>query len=91
MVCLPTYFNENFYFRRFKALQNLVTTYYQIGQSEKMIDRYRMMLQYMSNVTRNECTDAINIILDTLQSSQSFDGLDLSEVIVFFRIIYFIS
>jgi hypothetical protein len=45
-----------------------------------MIDRYRTMLVYMTKVTRNECTDAINIILDTLQSAPSFDGLDLSEV-----------
>jgi hypothetical protein len=48
-----------------------------------MIDRYRTMLMYMSNVTRNECTDAINVILDTLQSAQSFEGLDLSEVWIF--------
>ncbi len=47
-----------------------------------MIDRYRAMLVYMSKVTRNECTDAINIILDTLQSGQATDGLDLSEVIL---------
>jgi hypothetical protein len=27
------------------------------------------MLNYMSSVTRNECTDAINAILDTLSNS----------------------
>ena len=48
-----------------------------------MIDRYRTMLMYMSSVTRNECTDAINVILDTLQSAQSFEGVDLSEVRTF--------
>jgi hypothetical protein len=66
--------------RRFKALQNLVTIYFSLGDNSKMIDRYRTMLLYMTKVTRNECTDAINIILDTLQSAPSFVGLDLSEV-----------
>jgi hypothetical protein len=73
-ICLPLFI------RRFKALQNLVTIYFTLGDNEKMIDRYRTMLVYMTKVTRNECTDAINIILDTLQSAPSFDGLDLSEV-----------
>jgi COP9 signalosome complex subunit 2 len=34
-----------------------------------MIERYRGMLIYMSAVTRNECTDAINAILDILTAS----------------------
>lgn len=34
-----------------------------------MIDRYRDMLVYMTAVTRNECTDAINAILDTISAA----------------------
>lgn len=41
------------------------------------------MLQYMSSVTKNECTDAINAILDTVSSSTAAGKAnvdDLSEV-----------
>jgi COP9 signalosome complex subunit 2 len=34
-----------------------------------MIEKYRDMLAYMTAVTRNECTDAINAILDTLTAA----------------------
>ena len=34
-----------------------------------MIEHYRSMLVYMSSVTRNECTDVINTILDTLTTA----------------------
>eukprot|EP01038_Epipyxis_sp_PR26KG_P007651 gene7651-10413_t len=54
---------------RFKALQHLVTIYFASGAYEKMIERYRGMLLYIGSVTRNECTDSINIILDTLANS----------------------
>jgi COP9 signalosome complex subunit 2 len=33
---------------------------------DKMVDRYRAMLQYLEAVTRNECTEAINAILDAI-------------------------
>lgn len=55
--------------RRFKALQHLVILYFGQEAYEKMIDRYRGMLAFISSVTRNECTDAINAILDTLANS----------------------
>ncbi len=61
------YFTLSLY-RRFKALQHLVTIYFTLGIYDKMIERYRGMLEYISSVTRNECTDAINAILDTLTS-----------------------
>lgn len=54
---------------RFKALQHLVTIYFGQRIYDKMISRYRSMLDYISSVTRNECTDAINAILDTLTTS----------------------
>ncbi len=45
---------------------------------DRMIERYRGMLIYLSSVTRNECTDAINAILDTLTTS--VDSKVLSEM-----------
>lgn len=33
---------------------------------DKMVERYRAMLQYLGSVTRNECTEAINAILDAI-------------------------
>ena len=67
-----------YYCRRFKALQNLVIMYYSEKIYDKMIDRYRGMLIYISSVTRNECTDAINAILDSLTTS--VDSKVLSEM-----------
>lgn len=89
LIVINCNYNINFFIlRRFKALQNLVTIYFSLGQNDKMIERYRTMLIYMSKVTRNECTDAINIILDTLQSADLSNGLDLSEVLFLFIIFY---
>ena len=42
---------------------------------DKMIDRYTGMLIYISSVTRNECTDAINAILDSLTSATDIQVL----------------
>ena len=64
--------------RRFKALQNLVIMYCTQKIYDRMIERYRGMLIYLSSVTRNECTDAINAILDTLTTS--VDSKVLSEM-----------
>ena len=43
-----------------------------------MISCYKSMLGYMTNVSRNELTDAINIILDTLQTATQ--TISLTEV-----------
>jgi COP9 signalosome complex subunit 2 len=40
-----------------------------------MVERYRAMLQYVSSVTRNECTEAINTILDTIASATNVQVL----------------
>ncbi|RYH12611.1 hypothetical protein EON65_37785 [archaeon] len=61
--------------RRFKALQYLVVIYFSLGQYDKMVDRYHSMLQYLAAVTRNECTEAINLILDTIASSTNVQVL----------------
>jgi COP9 signalosome complex subunit 2 len=34
-----------------------------------MVQKYRSMLEYLASVTRNECTEAINVILDTLATA----------------------
>lgn len=60
---------------RFKALQNLVTINFSLGHYSKAIERYKTMLTFMSLVTRNECTDAINVILDNIPSSAGVDVL----------------
>jgi COP9 signalosome complex subunit 2 len=53
---------------RFKALQELVILYFKLGKFILMIQRFQMMLSYISSVTRNECTDAINAVLDAIAS-----------------------
>ena len=63
---------------RFKALQHLVTIHFILGNYQQMVERYRGMLVYMASVTRNECTDAINAILDTLTAAT--DASVLSEM-----------
>lgn len=66
---------------RFKALQHLVTLYLKTGNNEKMISCYKSMLGYMTNVSRNELTDAINIILDTLQTAtQTISLTEMYEI-----------
>ena len=45
----------------------------------KMIESYRKMLEYIGLVTRNECTDAINSILDTIATKES-NAQSLSEM-----------
>ena len=51
-----------------------------MGDANQMIATYRQMLSYITNtsVTRNECTDAINSVLDAI--SVSTDTTVLSQV-----------
>lgn len=42
---------------------------------DKMIDRYRSMLEFITAVTRNECTEAINTILDTIAAATNVQVL----------------
>ena len=64
---------------RFKSLQHLVVLYFSNANFALMISKYQTMLGLMTSVTRNECTDAINVILDTLVTST--DVHVLSQVI----------
>jgi len=54
---------------RFKALHNLVTIYFDLGNFDAMTSRYKDMLQDMPLVTRNECTEAINAVLERLSAA----------------------
>ena len=65
-------------FRRFKALNELVLIYYKLERYSTMSEKYRLMLTFVSSVTRNECTDAINSILGALASVK--DNTVLSEM-----------
>jgi COP9 signalosome complex subunit 2 len=47
-------------------LQRLVVIYFHQQIYDKMVHRYRAMLDHLSAVTRNECTEAINTILDAI-------------------------
>jgi COP9 signalosome complex subunit 2 len=52
---------------RFKALEHLVVLHFRLGQFAQMVGCYQGLLSYVGQVTRNECTDSINNILDTVR------------------------
>ncbi len=51
---------------RFKALEHLVTLYFHLGRLNEMVKCYEELLTFVGDVTRNECTDSINNILETV-------------------------
>ena len=51
---------------RFKALENLVVLKFKLGQYDEMSTRYAEMLTHAQTVTRNECGDGVNAVLDAL-------------------------
>ena len=50
---------------RFKALGQLVTLYRELGDYTLMLKSYRAMLNDMQSATRNECTEAVDMCLDS--------------------------
>jgi COP9 signalosome complex subunit 2 len=60
---------------RFKALEYVVTLHFRLNNQAAMVPRYREMLGHMASVTRNECTDSINSVLDTISSSTDLQAL----------------
>lgn len=54
---------------RFKALQHIVTLSFRLQLLDDMLSRYKLMLADMPSVTRNACTEAINIVLETISNS----------------------
>jgi COP9 signalosome complex subunit 2 len=59
----------------FKALQHLVILNCQLETYTSMIECYQNMLTYLSTVTRNECTNAINEILDKTGKANDIEVL----------------
>jgi hypothetical protein len=57
-----------------------VTIYSRLNRPFDVVERYKEMLSHVSNtkITRNECTDAINNVLDTV--AVTIDMLILSQV-----------
>ncbi|KDO33345.1 hypothetical protein SPRG_02152 [Saprolegnia parasitica CBS 223.65] len=53
---------------RFMSLENIVKLCAHLGKPDEMVGHYAEMLQLLPNVTRNECTDSINSILDIVSS-----------------------
>lgn len=61
---------------RFKALQNIVILCARIGRFDEMPGRYRELLSYMDQVTRNDASDAINTVLDSVSGSSDLTKLE---------------
>lgn len=61
---------------RFKALQNIVILCARIGRFDEMATRYRELLSYMDQVTRNDASEAINTVLDSVSSASDLTKLE---------------
>mmetsp|Transcript_43310 Transcript_43310/g.111848 ORF Transcript_43310/g.111848 Transcript_43310/m.111848 type:complete len:452 (-) Transcript_43310:131-1486(-) len=61
---------------RFKALQNIVILCSRIGRFDEMTARYRELLSYMDQVTRNDASEAINTVLDSVSSASDLSKLE---------------
>jgi COP9 signalosome complex subunit 2 len=59
----------------FSSLKNLVVLNCQMEQYQKMIVNYQNMLLFISSVTKNECTNAINDILDKISKANDIHVL----------------
>mmetsp|Transcript_3196 Transcript_3196/g.4603 ORF Transcript_3196/g.4603 Transcript_3196/m.4603 type:complete len:455 (+) Transcript_3196:24-1388(+) len=56
---------------RFKSLEHIVGLHFSLGNSDQMISKYEELLSCLDSVTRNECNDSINNILDTISVGTS--------------------
>ena len=63
---------------RFKALQNLVTLHCELKDYASMTSSYKTLLKDMNLATRNECTEAIDSVLDAV--SNASDEKELKEI-----------
>lgn len=61
---------------RFKALQNVVMLCARISRFDEMANRYRELLSYMDHVTRNDASEAINTVLDSVSSASDLSKLE---------------
>lgn len=61
---------------RFKALQNIVILCARVSRFEEMATRYQELLGYMDQVTRNDASEAINTVLDSVSSASDLMKLE---------------
>lgn len=51
---------------RLKALEHCVLLYMRLGNAPKMFETYQQLLGFLDTVTRNECNETINNILEQI-------------------------
>jgi COP9 signalosome complex subunit 2 len=56
----------------FKSLQAIVILLFKLNRFDDMVKKYKQLLTHMSTVTRNDCTNAIDSILDSTSSTSDF-------------------
>lgn len=56
---------------RFKALEHLVVLQQRLGNLDTMADKYREMLRWAPAVTRNECNDSVNAVLEAISDESA--------------------
>eukprot|EP00747_Dinoflagellata_sp_TGD_P166974 gnl/TRDRNA2_/TRDRNA2_190604_c0_seq1.p1 gnl/TRDRNA2_/TRDRNA2_190604_c0~~gnl/TRDRNA2_/TRDRNA2_190604_c0_seq1.p1 ORF type:complete len:452 (-),score=110.42 gnl/TRDRNA2_/TRDRNA2_190604_c0_seq1:144-1499(-) len=61
---------------RFKALQNIVILSVKVSTVDQMTARYKELLSYMDQVTRNDASEAINTVLDSVSSASDLTKLE---------------
>lgn len=61
---------------RFKALQNIVILCARLSRFDDMAVQYRELLSYMDQVTRNDASEAINTVLDSVSSASDLTKLE---------------
>jgi len=55
---------------QFRALENIVKLCTSLQKYESMVQHFQQMLPLLPHVTRNECTDSINGILDVVSQAE---------------------
>mmetsp|Transcript_12339 Transcript_12339/g.40338 ORF Transcript_12339/g.40338 Transcript_12339/m.40338 type:complete len:450 (+) Transcript_12339:88-1437(+) len=60
---------------RFKALEHLAVLQFRLNRHERAVERYKEMLSYATTVTRNECGDSVNAVLDAISAENSSTDL----------------
>ena len=66
----------------FKALCHLVILMSQTRRLDDMVQHYKSMLSRLETVTRNECTDAINTVLDAVTALSSEENSTMHDEIL---------
>ncbi|CAD7956054.1 unnamed protein product [Amoebophrya sp. A25] len=62
---------------KFKALQNIVILAARVGKHEEMYETHQELLALLSTVTRNDASEAINSILDTINAIYGSSAKDV--------------